>query len=163
MKKILLIVVACFLLAGISFQINAGSACCPSTTIETKDENSLWLTDFEKAKKLAKEKNLPILIDFSGSDWCGWCIKLEEEVFDKDQFKAWAKENVILFMADFPRRKAQSEKIKKQNQKLAQQYGVRGFPTVLILDKDAKKIGQTGYKAGGAIKYIEHLKEIISK
>ncbi len=163
MKKIILTVFACFLLAGITFKVQAGASCCgASKTTTVKEDSGLWLTDFEKAKKLAKEKNLPIVIDFSGSDWCGWCIKLEEEVFSKDEFKKWAKKNVILFLADFPQAIEQTEKVKKQNNDLAKNYKVQGFPTVVVLDKTGKLIDKTGYQAGGAKKYIEHLEKIIA-
>ncbi len=120
-----------------------------------------WLTNFEEAKKVAAEKNLPIIADFSGSDWCGWCIKLDNEVFSKEEFKKYAKDNLVLFMADFPRASKQSAEIKKQNETLAKQYGVRGFPTVLVLDSTGKQIAKTGYQAGGAKKYIEHIKGLI--
>ena len=78
-----------------------------------------WTTDFEKAKVTAKEKNVPILADFSGSDWCGWCIKLDKEVFSQKEFKAYAAENVVLFLADFPNRKKMDPEVVKQNEKLA--------------------------------------------
>lgn len=122
-----------------------------------------WLTSFEEAKKVAAEKDLPILVDFSGSDWCGWCIKLDKEVFSKVEFKKYAKNNLVLFMVDFPRSKEQPVEIKKQNEALAQQYGVRGFPTVLLLDATGQQIGKTGYQRGGPEKYIEHIKGIISE
>ena len=120
-----------------------------------------WLTNFEEAKKVAAEKNLPILADFSGSDWCHWCVKLDEEVFSKDEFKKYAKDNLVLFMADFPRRTKQAPDIKKQNEMLATGYGVRGFPTVLVLDSTGKQIAKTGYQAGGPAKYIEHIKGLL--
>lgn len=120
-----------------------------------------WLTDFEEAKTQAAARKVPILIDFSGSDWCGWCIKLDQEVFSQPEFKAYAKENLILFLADFPNQKAQSAEVKRQNQNLSAQYGVQGFPTVLLLDSTGKVIGKTGYKPGGPAKYIKHLKSLL--
>ncbi len=120
-----------------------------------------WPTDFEAAKKKAAEKGLPILADFSGSDWCGWCIRLDNEVFSQPEFKAYAKENVILFLADFPNSTPQSDELKAQNKKLSQLYGVRGFPTVLLLNADGSVINKTGYQAGGATAYVEHIKELL--
>lgn len=120
-----------------------------------------WLTDFEAAQKLAAEKNLPILADFAGSDWCGWCIKLDNEVFSKDAFKEYAKDNVVLFLADFPSRKPQPEEVKKQNEALKNKYGIRGFPTVLLLNADGTVINQTGYQRGGPEAYVEHIKELL--
>jgi protein disulfide-isomerase len=120
-----------------------------------------WLTDFEAAKKIAAEKGVPILADFSGSDWCGWCIKLDKEVFSQDEFKAYAKDNLVLFLADFPRSTPQTKDISEQNSALAEKYGVRGFPTVLILNAGGEVLERTGYQRGGAEKYIEHLKELL--
>jgi thioredoxin-related protein len=122
-----------------------------------------WLTDFEAAKKAAADRGVPILADFSGSDWCGWCIKLDKEVFSKEAFKTFAKDNVVLFLADFPARKEQPEALARQNKALASQYGVEGFPTVLLLDAEGKLKARTGYQRGGAEKYVEHLKELIRK
>lgn len=120
-----------------------------------------WLDDFEKAKEQAKAEGKPILIDFTGSDWCGWCVRLDNEVFSEREFKRFAKDNLVLFEADFPKRKKISKKTQEQNQKLAEEFGVRGFPTIILVDSNGKKIAQTGYKEGGAEKYVEHLKELL--
>jgi protein disulfide-isomerase len=123
-----------------------------------------WLTDFTKAKADAKMSKKMILADFSGSDWCGWCMKLDKEVFQKSIFKKFAKENLILLMVDFPRdKKNQSIEIQKQNAAMAKKYNIRGFPTVLILDFNGKVIAQTGYQRGGAQAYIDHLKKLMKK
>lgn len=122
-----------------------------------------WLTDFEKAKKTAAAEDQVILADFSGSDWCGWCIKLDEEVFSKDAFKDYAKENLVLFLADFPRRTEQDAETKKQNRALADKYGIRGFPTVLILDAEGAVLAKTGYRRGGPEAYVKHLRELIAE
>jgi len=113
-----------------------------------------WLTDYEQALKLARQKKKPILADFTGSDWCGWCVKLKKEVFDTPEFKAWAEKHVILLELDFPRRKQQPEVIKKQNAELQQKFGVRGYPTILFLDRKGKKIDQSGYMEGGPDAWI---------
>jgi len=120
-----------------------------------------WLTDFEKAKKAAAERDVPILADFSGSDWCGWCIRLDNEVFSKPAFQEYASTNLVLFLADFPRSKEQPQEVKEQNKKLAQKYSIRGYPTVLLLDENGKVLGRTGYKAGGADEYVKHLKKMV--
>ena len=121
-----------------------------------------WMTDFEKAKKKAMNENKTLLIDFSGSDWCSWCIKLDEEVFQKDIWKAYAKEHLVQVLIDFPREKSeQSEALQRQNNELAKQYTVRGFPTVLLLNQEGTLIEKTGYKRGGAESYINHIKALI--
>ena len=122
-----------------------------------------WMTDFKAAKIKAKAENKNLLLDFTGSDWCGWCIKLDEEVFSEPAFKDYAKDHLVLVELDFPRGKQQSAELKAQNEGLAQQYGVRGFPSILILSADGELIKQTGYQAGGAEAYVEHIKSIIAK
>lgn len=121
-----------------------------------------WITDFDAAKAKAEADGKPMLVDFTGSDWCGWCIKLDKEVFSKEAFKDYAAKNLILVEIDFPRQKAQSDKLKAQNRALAEKYGVRGFPTILLLDADGEVIKKTGYRRGGAEKYVEHLKGILA-
>ena len=123
----------------------------------------MWMTDFAKAKQSAATNNLPILADFSGSDWCGWCIKLDNEVFSKKEFKAYAKDNLVLFLADFPQQKKQSAKVKAQNQELAQKFGVNGFPTVLLLSSKGEVLAKTGYQKGGAKAYVKHIKELVKQ
>ena len=121
-----------------------------------------WMTDFEKAKKKAMNENKTLLLDFSGSDWCSWCIKLDEEVFQKDIWKAYAKEHLVQVLIDFPREKSkQSEVLQRQNNELAKQYAVRGFPTVLLLNQEGTLIEKTGYQRGGAENYIDHIKSLI--
>jgi len=122
-----------------------------------------WVTDFEAASKQAKEEGKYMLLDFTGSDWCGWCIKLDKEVFSKSAFKDFAKENLIAVELDFPRRKEISDETKKQNEALAQKYGIRGFPTILILSPEGELVQKTGYRKGGADAYVKHIEEIIAK
>lgn len=122
-----------------------------------------WLDDFEKAQELASENDKIILVNFTGSDWCPWCFRLRDEVFVQKEFKEYVEKNAILFEADFPRSKSQLPTVKEQNQRLAQIYGIQGFPTVLLLDAKGKVLGQTGYQRGGAEKYVAHLKELLNK
>ncbi len=121
-----------------------------------------WEDDFAKAVERAASENKYVLVDFSGSDWCGWCIKLDEEVFSKPAFKNYAKENLVLVLLDFPRRKELPKKTREQNEALLKKYNVRGFPTVLILNPKGEEVARTGYKPGGAEAYVEHLKKLIA-
>ena len=123
---------------------------------------SLWLTDFEAAKKAASEREVPILVDFTGSDWCGWCIRLKDEVFSKDTFIAYAKENLVLLMLDFPMRTELPEALKEQNETLRERYRIRGFPTILLLDAEGEELARTGYRRGGPEAYVEHLQELLT-
>lgn len=122
-----------------------------------------WETDFAQASKTAKKSGKYMLVDFSGSDWCGWCQKLEAEVFSKPEFKSYAKKNLVGVLVDFPQSKYQSEEQKARNKQLSAQYAVEGYPTVLILSPSGKLVATTGYQEGGAISYVNYLKQIISE
>ncbi|RYG35079.1 thioredoxin family protein [bacterium] len=108
-----------------------------------------WLTSYDAAVKASKKSGKPILVDFTGSNWCGWCKKLDKEVFSTSEFKTWAKKNVVLLSLDFPQGIKQDAGLKKQNEGLAKKYEVQGFPTVLFLDAKGKKLGEYGYDEGG--------------
>jgi protein disulfide-isomerase len=112
------------------------------------------MTDFAAAKAAAKKDNKVILANFTGSDWCGWCVRLKEEVFSKPEFQEWAAKKVVLLELDFPKKLEQTDAIKQQNQELKKQFGIRGFPTILFLDGDGKQLGQHGYEEGGPTKWI---------
>jgi protein disulfide-isomerase len=122
-----------------------------------------WLTDFEKAREKAEKADLPILMNFSGSDWCGWCIRLDKQVFSKKQFREYAEDNLVLFLADFPMRKDQAKDLEKQNKRLLGKYGVRGFPTIVLADSKGDVIARTGYQPGGAEKYVSHLRKLLNR
>ncbi|MEM1083949.1 MAG: thioredoxin family protein [Verrucomicrobiota bacterium] len=123
-----------------------------------------WGTDWEAAKERAKKEDKPILINFTGTDWCGWCIKLENEVFSKQAFKDYAKDNLVLMEVDFPRKKKQSAKVKEQNKKLDKEFGIEGYPTIFLLDAEGKKVSDDiGYRKGGPEAYVKYLKELIAK
>ena len=101
-------------------------------------ENSGWLTNYEEVYAKSIKENKPIMANFTGSDWCGWCKKLKKAVFDTELFQTWAKKNVVLFELDYPRRSAQPEELKKQNRELQQTFRqfVRGYPTILVFEID---------------------------
>jgi thioredoxin-related protein len=121
-----------------------------------------WHTDYKKAAAESKRTGKPLLVDFTGSDWCGWCMKLDREVFSKPEFKSWAKKNVVLLKLDFPQTKKLSAAETKQNEGLAQKYKVRGFPTVLFLKHDGKKLGEYGYDEGGPGIWTKRAKQVIA-
>jgi thioredoxin-related protein len=118
-----------------------------------------WYTDLDEAKAVAVKENKPLLVDFTGSDWCGYCIKLHAEVFDKPEFEAFAK-NYVLVELDFPSKKPQPAEEKAKNKATQTKFGVSGFPTVLLIDaKSGEAYGrQSGYGPGtGPKAYIEKL------
>lgn len=123
-----------------------------------------WLTDWEAAKAKSKAENKPILINLTGSDWCGWCIKMEKETFSQKAFKDFAAENLILMEADFPKKKELPAALKKQNAELEKQYLADGYPTVYLLDAEGKKLSEDlGTLKGGMNEFITKLKELIAK
>ncbi|MFY7944927.1 MAG: thioredoxin family protein [Crocinitomicaceae bacterium] len=139
-----------------------------------KDELT-WHTDLNKATSIAQKEKKPLMLFFTGSDWCGWCHKLQKEVFFQDEFKKWAKDNVVLLEVDFPSRNGeaaqkQSAEVKQQNNLLQQQFSVRGYPTVWFVKPEKTKegkvnltqLGQTGYVAGGAQNWVDGATSIIN-
>jgi len=122
-----------------------------------------WQTDFAKASVTAKKTGQYMLLDFTGSDWCGWCIQLDKEVFEQSVFKDYAKQNLTCVTLDFPRKKKVSEKLAKQNNELAKKYAIQGYPTIIILSPNGELVGKTGYESGGPEKYVESLKKMISE
>lgn len=119
-----------------------------------KGGNEGWLVNLEEAYQQSNKTGKPVMANFTGSDWCGWCKKLTASVFSQPQFKEWAKENVVLLELDFPRRKQLPNDLMQQNYNMQQALQVRGYPTVWVfnLKKDSKKnyqierLGKTGYK-----------------
>ncbi|MBC7980660.1 MAG: thioredoxin family protein [Armatimonadetes bacterium] len=123
-----------------------------------------WLTDWEAAKAKSKAENKPILINLTGSDWCGWCIKMEKETFSQKVFKDFAAENLVLMEVDFPKKKEQPAVLIKQNAELEKQYLAGGYPTVFLLDAEGKKLSpDLGTLKGGANEFVAKLKEITAK
>jgi protein disulfide-isomerase len=125
---------------------------------------STWLTDLPKAEAQAKAESKIVLMDFTGSDWCGWCIKFKKEVLDTAEFQDYAAKNVVLVELDYPSKKVQSAELKKANAALKDQYNIQGYPTLVVLDKDGKEIGrQVGYSKGGPQAFIARLEKFKAK
>lgn len=151
MKKLVLI--ALFMIAG--YSANA--------------QELTWHNDLSKASELAIKSKKPLLLFFTGSDWCGWCMRLQKEVLTTPDFAKWAKDNVVLVELDFPRRKQLPDDIRKQNADMEQLFGIRGYPTVWFVtptNKDGKvnfdRLGSTGYVAGGPSKWLEGANAILA-
>lgn len=110
---------------------------------------------FEKALTAAQGNGRLVLIDFTGSDWCGWCQKLQEEIFSRPEYQAYAQKNLETVVVDFPKTKSLSTTQKKQNQTLARQYRVKGFPTLILVDGNGKELARhDGYLEGGPPAFI---------
>ncbi len=123
-----------------------------------------WETNWEAAKAKSKAENKPIFINLTGSDWCSWCIKIEKEVFSTKEFQDFAAANLVLFEADFPRKKEVPADLKAQNEKLKKEYLEGGYPTVFVLDSEGKKLSKDiGELKGGTAEYIKTISAVIEK
>lgn len=123
-----------------------------------------WIADFDEAVKIAKAEKKDLFVDFTGSDWCGWCKKLDSEVFSHQEFLDAAKKSFVLVALDFP--KAESVKAKvpnpKRNQELSDKYEVQGFPTLLLMTADGEVFGQMGYMPGGPSAFVPAMNELVT-
>ena len=120
-----------------------------------------WLTNLEKAKALAKKEKKMILVEFTGSDWCPPCIALKKNVFNQETFKKYAKDNLILVEFDFPRNKSKiSKEQQAYNNTQKKKFGIRGYPSVYLLDANGKQLlKKVGYGRGtNCDSYIKALK-----
>ena len=124
-----------------------------------------WGDDYEKGLAQAKAEKKLVLLDFTGSDWCGWCIKLKKEVFDTKDFTDYAKKNLVLVEVDFPSKKKLSDEQKKANEELKNKFSAsRGFPTIVVTDSDGKEVWrQVGYMEGGPKAWIAKLDGVKKK
>jgi thioredoxin-related protein len=104
-----------------------------------------WNDSYEAALKESEATGKPVLADFTGSDWCQWCVKLKRDVFETEEFKQWADENVVLLELDYPKRSQQSPEIARQNAQLKDRYNIKSYPTVLLLDSSGQVLGELGY------------------
>jgi protein disulfide-isomerase len=146
MKKITIAILACFSV----LQIHAADL--------------RWGTDLTGALAKAKSDNKMVVINFTGSDWCPWCIKFDKEALDTDQFAQYAKSHLVLVLADFPNSKPQSDALKTANAAMQKKYSVDGFPTLIVLNSDGKEIGrQVGYASGGSDAFIAELQGFSKK
>ena len=121
-----------------------------------------WIDDYDEAVEIARKEGKHLLVDFTGSDWCGWCIRLDKEVFQHDAFLDGVRDDWVLVSLDFPRSKKAKAEVPnpKRNKELSQHYGVSGFPTILLLTEEGEVIAKTGYQAGGPEKYVAHIVDI---
>lgn len=137
-------------------------ACC--TLLQAIAVDPGWFIDVPQALVKAKKENKMVLLDFTGSDWCTWCIKFKNEALQTQAFASYASTNLVCVEVDFPRRTAISPALKQANKALAAQYGVESFPTFVILSKDGKELGrQKGYHPGGAQPFVAKLENLKTK
>ncbi len=158
MKSAILSIAA---LSTLALTFTARAADTPA--VKPQAPKPIWTTDYAKATEQAKAEKKIMLLNFTGSDWCGWCIRLKNEVFNTADFKAFAEQNLVCVELDFPRGKPQTPELKAQNQKLQQKFQIRGYPTLVVLDSDGKHLGNIGYEAGGPKVWLNSLRQIMAK
>ena len=139
-------------------------------TVSLQAQELYWETNVNKAIEVSKKTKKPMLLFFTGSDWCGWCIRLQKEVLKTPEFASWAKQNVVLVELDYPRSKPQTNEIKQQNAQLQQIFGIQGYPTVhfaTVSDTKGKinfkSLGNTGYVSGGPSAWLGVANGILKK
>jgi protein disulfide-isomerase len=126
------------------------------TTQPTLADEGSWKTNFTEAKTDAASQKKAVLLNFTGSDWCPWCVRMDKEVFSQKQFSDFASKNLVLVKLDFPRSKQLPAAETSQNQQLAKQYQIEGFPTYVLLDSSGKELKrQVGYLPGGASEFLK--------
>lgn len=117
-----------------------------------------WLLSYDKAQEFAKKSGRPVLVNFTGSDWCGWCIKMKKDVLSKPEFIQYASSNLILLELDFPQKTPQTAELKAANEALKQRFKITGFPTFILVDPNGKVLGrQVGYLQGGVEAFTDKI------
>jgi protein disulfide-isomerase len=116
-----------------------------------------WYTDLEDALTAARQQDKLVMVFFAGTDWCSWCDRLILEVIETERFAGFLDDFLVPVLVDFPRSLPMSREQRDRNRQLGQEYEVRGFPTVLILDHERNEVFRTGYRRGGVTPYITHL------
>ena len=123
----------------------------------TRAVDAVWIEDFEVATARAEKEKKDLLMDFTGSDWCHWCIQLKKEVLSQDAFVADAGKNFVMVELDYPKGKPQPAKIKDQNTLMSKAFKIQGFPTIILADSQGRGYAKTGYQEGGVEPYLKHL------
>jgi thioredoxin-related protein len=147
MKKILALLFAALLLA-----------CAPRAGRAFE-----WRTDLAQAAADARQGPRHILLNFSGSDWCGWCKRLDAEVFSQPAFQEYAATDLVAILADFPRRTKLDSALQAQNERLLRHFGVEGFPTLFLFSPEGELITRLGYQPGGPAAFIQTIRQAIAR
>lgn len=134
-----------------------------TSVMSMKCEAVQWTTNYEEASVAAKAQNKPIVLFFTGTDWCVWCKKLESEALATRDFEQDAGNAFIFVKLDFPKKEQQNPTVVQQNRDLQRRFDVRGYPTIVVLDPNGQKIGSTGYRPGGGKAYASHLLNIVNE
>jgi protein disulfide-isomerase len=133
---------------------------CTGVCLTARSENVEWFTDAQAAQAKAKAENKLVLLDFTGSDWCGWCKRLKKNVFDKPEFAEFAQSKLVLVEVDFPHNKTLPQAQQEANARLDKTYGIDSYPTIILLDPEGKQVGRMGFVFGGPSAFIAKLEKI---
>ena len=136
--------------------------CFAQCSAATETVSLAWLDDYPAAVASAGKSGRPLLLNFTGSDWCVWCHRLRDEVFQTPFFAKYAADSLVLVELDYPRQKTLSPELKKQNSTLAEKYAVTGYPTIILLAANGKMLGRLGYMQGGPKTFVRELKRLIA-
>jgi thioredoxin-related protein len=134
------------------------------SSASSSNSTAKWLDNFKTASDLAKAQNKSLLLNFTGSDWCPWCIKMDQEVLDTAAFKSYAAQNLVLMTVDFPQHTQLPSTVTDQNASLQQKYNIEGFPTFVLLSPSGQQLKQmVGYQQGGPSAFIDQIKQALAK
>jgi thioredoxin-related protein len=137
---------------------NASADTAPATA----PSDTAWTESYDGALAQAKSEKKLVLADFTGSDWCHYCVQLRREVLNKPEFMTWAASHVVLLEVDYPRRKSQADEVKAQNERLKNQFNIDGYPTVVVMNADGKEVGRiVGYD--GEKEWSDALRNMVQK
>ncbi len=120
-----------------------------------------WFTNYQQAVQEAARSHKPLLLFFTGSDWCGWCKKMQQEIFSSPEFASQVGTAFVFVDVDFPMNQQLPADHQQQNTQLKQKYGVTGYPTIIILDSNENFIAETGYRPGGGKAYADYLRTLL--
>lgn len=144
---------------GLTWLVHPLFAQAPSVQGRSVSGALPWVTNYDRAMSQAKSQGRPVLLFFTGSDWCGWCKKMDQEIFSSADFKSAMGNRFVFVMVDFPMNKKSPDQA--QNEALKKKYGITGFPTVVILDPNGNFVTETGYRPNGGKAFAEYLQQFI--
>jgi thioredoxin-related protein len=161
--KTVFFLLTCFLVVGElgATRVRAATEPKPNSPAEI-DRPVEWNANFAEALVQAEREHKLVLLDFTGSDWCYWCQRLHAEVLSQPSFALYARNNLVLVVLDYPRRKSLEPELAKQNAQLADQFSVNAYPTIILVDSAGKELGRTGYMQGGPKTFVRELKRLVA-
>jgi len=140
----------------------AAETSAPMATAPAPSGTIQWFDDYRAGMQQAQKEHKPVFLYFTGSDWCGWCKKLDQEVLSQPDFARAVGSKFVFVKLDFPMNRSGSDASVQQNLQLKQQYGVTGFPTVVLIDAKGNFLAETGYRSGGARSYASYIEQLMN-